>query len=82
MKRTGKVLAVFCLVMVFAVAAVAQTADPLPSWNEGKSKQEIIKFVKDVTTTGSAHFVPVAESRGWIVVDMKRDWKVIYPAPK
>lgn len=37
------------------------TEDPLASWNEGKSKQAIIDYVKDVTTEGSANFIPVAD---------------------
>ena len=40
---------------------VAQTADPLPSWNEGKSKKSIIDFVAKVTKPGSPDFVPVPE---------------------
>ena len=39
----------------------AQTGDPLPSWNEGKSKQAVLAFVGKVTTQGSPTFVPVAE---------------------
>jgi phosphoglycolate phosphatase-like HAD superfamily hydrolase len=42
-------------------AAVAQAADPLPSWNEGKAKQSIIAFVEKVTKEGSPDFVPAAE---------------------
>ncbi|MBQ0721055.1 MAG: haloacid dehalogenase-like hydrolase [Gammaproteobacteria bacterium] len=41
--------------------ANAATTDPLPSWNEGKSKQSIIAFVTAVTKVGSANFVPPAE---------------------
>lgn len=37
-------------------------ADPLPSWNEGPTKQSIVAFVKKVTTEGTADFVSV-ESR-------------------
>jgi haloacid dehalogenase-like hydrolase len=33
--------------------------DPLPSWNEGPTKQAILDFVARVTTEGSADFVPV-----------------------
>jgi phosphoserine phosphatase len=40
--------------------AAAQT-DPLPSWNEGPSKQAIVKFVGDVTAPGGPSFVPVPE---------------------
>ena len=35
---------------------VAQAADPLPSWNEGKSKKSIIDFVAKVTKPGSPDF--------------------------
>lgn len=34
-------------------------SDPLPSWNEGKTKNDILAFVKNVTTEGSSGFVPV-----------------------
>jgi len=44
-----------------AQLASAQSVDPLPSWNEGKSKQAIIQFVAKVTNEGSADFVPPAE---------------------
>jgi len=37
--------------------ALAQN-DPLPSWNEGRSKQSILSFVAAVTREGSADFVP------------------------
>lgn len=39
----------------------AQSADPLPSWNEGKTKQSLTAFVEKVTTAGSPDFVPPAE---------------------
>jgi hypothetical protein len=35
--------------------------DPLPSWNEGPTKQAILDFVARVTTPGSPDFVPEAE---------------------
>ena len=41
--------------------AIAQTTDPLPSWNDGKTKQAILAFVKTVATPGSPGFVPPAE---------------------
>jgi phosphoglycolate phosphatase-like HAD superfamily hydrolase len=40
--------------------AQAQT-DPLPSWNDGPSKQAIVDFVQATTTEGSAKFLPPAE---------------------
>jgi haloacid dehalogenase-like hydrolase len=47
-------LTVFCL-----GGALAQTRDPLPSWNDGAAKKSIIDFVARVTTPGSPDFVPV-----------------------
>ena len=40
---------------------VAQATDPLPSWNDGPTKQAIVEFVQATTTQGSPKFVPVAE---------------------
>ncbi len=37
------------------------SADPLPSWNEGKAKQSILAFVEKVTSPGSRELVPVPE---------------------
>lgn len=61
MKHIFKILTAFTTAMFLATTAVAQTSDPLPSWNEGKVKQAITKFVKEITTTGSPHFVPPTE---------------------
>jgi hypothetical protein len=47
--------------LAFGARASAQTAGPLPSWNEGKAKQSIIDFVAKVTREGSPDFVPPAE---------------------
>ncbi len=41
--------------------AIAQTLDPLPSWNDGKAKQSIINFVTKVTEQGSPGFVSPSE---------------------
>jgi phosphoserine phosphatase len=35
--------------------------DPLPSWNEGKTKLAIINYVNDVTNIESDNFIPVSE---------------------
>lgn len=43
------------------IANRTQTADPLPSWNDGKTKQFIIDFVARVTKEGTPDFVPVPE---------------------
>jgi len=48
----------FCL-GVWAISAFAQ--DPLPSWNEGQPKQQMLDFVRDVTTASSSNFVPPEE---------------------
>ena len=37
------------------------TDNPLPSWNDGKTKDAIINYVKDVITEGGANFIPVSE---------------------
>ena len=49
------------LIAVLVLACPVAAADPLPSWNEGKTKQAIIDFVAKVTKAGSPDFVPVAE---------------------
>jgi haloacid dehalogenase-like hydrolase len=50
------------LISVLALfTTVAQAADPLPSWNEGKAKQAIVEFVAKVTQEGAPDFVPPAE---------------------
>ncbi|QKX17843.1 HAD family phosphatase [Microbulbifer sp. YPW1] len=46
----GIALSLFCM--------LAAAADPLPSWNEGKTKTTIIDFVEKVTREGSPDFVP------------------------
>ncbi|MGO8831063.1 MAG: HAD family hydrolase [Steroidobacteraceae bacterium] len=35
--------------------------DPLPAWNDGRSKDSILSFVAKVTTPGSPDFVPIPE---------------------
>jgi phosphoserine phosphatase len=44
-----------------ALFAAEPPPDPLPSWNEGASKNTIITFVTRVTTEGTPDFVPPAE---------------------
>jgi len=38
-----------------------QSTDPLPSWNDGPTKQSILSFVEKVTKPGSPDFVPAPE---------------------
>ena len=80
------------LAAALALASLAAAADPLPSWNEGQTKRAIVDFVQHVTTAGGADFMPVperiavfdkalqeAKRQGWTVLDMKQDWKRIFP---
>lgn len=52
--------------LTLATAAVAQD-DPLPSWNDGATRQAIVDFVESVTTQGGPDFV--AESDRIAVFD-------------
>jgi hypothetical protein len=52
-------LSLVCAMLLSATLAWA--ADPLPSWNDGDSKQAVMTFVKNVTEPGSDGFVPQAE---------------------
>ncbi len=52
------VAAAFCFL---AAASARSQADPLPSWNNGKSKKAITDFVAKVTQQGARDFVPVPE---------------------
>ena len=49
------------LVPMLARAQPAASGDPLPSWNDGATKQAILNFVAAVTREGSADFVPPPE---------------------
>ncbi len=59
--RKCKVLLLGFIFLGFAQLASAQGDDPLPSWNEGDTKQSIIQFVEKVTNKDSADFVLPAE---------------------
>jgi phosphoserine phosphatase len=52
-----KALAALVCVCGAASLAQAQSADPLPSWNDDAVKQNIIDFVQRVTTEGSPDYV-------------------------
>ncbi len=49
------------LLALLLLTNAAFAADPLPSWNDGPTKQGIISFVDKVTKEGSPAFVPPAE---------------------
>jgi hypothetical protein len=58
MKRTLIATLALCFTLVVGDLTLAQTTDPLPSWNDGKAKQTIINFVTKVIKQGSPDFVP------------------------
>lgn len=45
-------------VLILTFCTTELSADPLPSWNEGPTKQAIVDFVSKVTTVGSPTFAP------------------------
>jgi phosphoglycolate phosphatase-like HAD superfamily hydrolase len=53
------------LALVFLLAwvpvAAVQAADPLPSWNQGPSKEALVGFVAKVTKKGGPDYVPPSE---------------------
>lgn len=46
---------------VTEVSNTVEKTDPLPSWNDGKSKEAIINYVEDVTNKDGANFIPVMD---------------------
>jgi phosphoserine phosphatase len=59
MHLNPKVMLVSLVAVALGFAATAASAqDPLPSWNDGSTKQAIVDFVKTTTTQGSPRFVP------------------------
>ena len=61
MKHLTQAFFTTCLFLYLTACAHAQNKDPLPSWNEGKTKQAITHFVKEITTKGGANYVPPSE---------------------
>jgi len=59
--KTNHLFAVALACVMAFTATIARAADPLPSWNDGKSKQAITTFVEKVTKEGTPDFVPVPE---------------------
>jgi phosphoglycolate phosphatase-like HAD superfamily hydrolase len=60
-RRNRRLIGTVSILALALTAAVAQAADPLPSWNEGPAKQAILAFVQKTTAEGSPEFVPPAE---------------------
>ena len=59
MKKIYNVFILILITILLAACTQKQTEslDPLPSWNDGKTKQSIIDFVNDVTKEGSTNFI-------------------------
>lgn len=74
MSRRPLIAAPCAAIVLFSASTLAQ---PLPSWNESPAKAGIVAFVKSVTDKASKNYVPPP---GSTVVDMKRDWKQIFPS--
>jgi phosphoglycolate phosphatase-like HAD superfamily hydrolase len=55
------ILQLLALGILFAGASGARAEDPLPSWNDGPSKQAIVAFVEKVTKPGAPEFVAEPE---------------------
>ncbi len=64
MKIMKLTLAVLLLVLMGCTSSAPEStkvSDPLPSWNEGKTKQAILDFVQDVTNPACDCFVAVPD---------------------
>jgi hypothetical protein len=59
--QISRLFPLLLLLVLTAGGAFAQTADPLPSWNDGRAKQAIVDFVGAVTREGSPDFVPTSQ---------------------
>jgi phosphoglycolate phosphatase-like HAD superfamily hydrolase len=61
-QRTRRLLATGAAALLLgACANLGGLGDPLPSWNDGATKQSIVKFVDSVTREGSPSYVAAAE---------------------
>ena len=60
MSRSGR-LQLIAVVAAGLRAGLVRAADPLPSWNDGPTKQSILDFVAKVTKEGGPDFVRVSE---------------------
>ena len=61
MQRSLLNLFALYICLTFSGFASAQSFDLLPSWKDGSAKQAITQFVKNVTATGGADYVPPEE---------------------
>jgi hypothetical protein len=54
-------LASTAIAMPFSAQVARAQDDPLPSWNNGRSRQSILSFVAAVTREGSPDFIPLPQ---------------------
>lgn len=54
-------LSVLALALAAAASLPLLAGDPLPSWNEGKAKQAVLKFVQEATQKGGPAYIPPEE---------------------
>jgi phosphoglycolate phosphatase-like HAD superfamily hydrolase len=59
--RLFTLLLILCLWLLAGEAHGQKQPDPLPSWNEGRSKNAILTFVRETTEPGGPKFLPPAE---------------------
>jgi phosphoglycolate phosphatase-like HAD superfamily hydrolase len=57
MAATRRALAVLLALAATLLPCGALEAQPLPSWNDGPARRQLLKFVEGVTTPGAASFV-------------------------
>ena len=55
--KTRSILFLFLLSVLNCGIQARENSDPLPSWNEGPTKEAIINFVNEVTNESSSNFV-------------------------
>jgi phosphoserine phosphatase len=62
MMKLTRQLTIWCAACVLALGVTTlQADDPLPSWNDTKSKTRLLSFVASVTNPGSPDFLPKPE---------------------
>lgn len=54
-------LLLFCFTFFFSLTVFAQNADPLPAWNNGPVKTQIINFVRTITNKSNPAFIPPSD---------------------
>jgi len=57
MKHLNLLLIFLTIILFSCTEQIDQKSDPLPSWNEGKTKQSIIDFVNELKDQASPNFV-------------------------